>query len=218
MSQARPDHDLKSQEQSLVEACLRYVGELGFNAHALSRAGHELGLNQGEIDLICPNGICDIAALLWRKHDLCLNGLELDGLKIREKISTLLITRLDQAFDNEASTQAIAHRFFAFLMMPQNLALYQRLLWASSDTIWRLAGDQSLDENHYSKRMIVTGILSTAALTRLSQGKSAQDEQIARNIESVMSFEKFKAKFPFNPSKILLGVAETLGRFRYRQA
>ncbi len=78
--------------------------------------------------------------------------------------------------------------------------------------------DKALDENHYSKRLIVCGILGTALMTRLTRGREAQLEQIARNIEGVMSFEKFKAKVPFKPDEAVLRFAEALGKRRFGPA
>ncbi len=100
-------------------------------------------------------------------------------------------------------------------MLPSHLGLYRRLLWATADRIWRIAGDKALDENHYSKRLIVCGILGTALMTRLTRGREAQVEQIARNIDGVMQFEKFKAKMPFKPDEAVGRLAETLGKLRF---
>ena len=35
-----------------------------------------------------------------------------------------------------------------------------RLAWESADALWRWAGDTATDENHYSKRVLLAGILS----------------------------------------------------------
>ena len=65
--------------------------------------------------------------------------------------------------------------------------------------------------------MIVCGIITTAMMTRLSRGREAQLEQIDRNIEQVMQFEKFKAKLPVKPEDLVLNMARTLGRLRFGQ-
>ena len=103
-------------------------------------------------------------------------------------------------------------------MLPPNLDLHRRLMWDSADLIWRLTGDKALDENHYSKRTIVSAILAAAILTRLSRGAEAQAEQVRKNIDGVMEYEKFKAKIPFRPESALESLAATLGKLRFGRA
>ncbi|MFT4089848.1 MAG: COQ9 family protein [Asticcacaulis sp.] len=209
---------LSQLEAQLASAVAVYIPTLGLSHHAVRRGATDIGLNEGEVSLLCPNGPQDIAAILWRQFNQVLNDNcspeTLEGLKIRDKIRTLLITWLDAA----AADEAVARRLTGNLALPLHLGLYQRLLWESADLIWLKAGDKALDGNHYSKRAIVSGILATALLTRLSQGREAQNEQVERNIEQVMAFEKFKAKLPFKPEDTLLGLFETLGKFRFGTA
>lgn len=215
MSQSAPLSDLKAAETRLAEAVTGFVPELGLNRMSFQAGARAAGLSEGERDLIAPNGAADIASVLWRGHDTTLTAQEvvdvLPGMKIREKINHLLNLRID-AF---ARDERLAHRLIGFLMLPPHLDLHRRLMWETSDLIWRLAGDKALDENHYSKRTIVCAILAAAKLTRLSRGAEAQSEQIARNIDAVMEYEKFKAKFPFKPESALLQLAADLGKLRY---
>ncbi len=215
MSKLAPLSDLKAAEIRLAEAVAGFVPELGLNRTSFAAGGRAAGFNAGERDLIAPNGAADVAAILWRGHDAVLTAAEmaeaLPGMKIREKISHLLNSRID-AFARE---EKLAHRLIGFLMLPLHLDLYRRLMWDSADLIWRLAGDKALDENHYSKRLIVSGILSIAMLTRLSRGAEAQAGQIRSNIDAVMAYEKFKAKMPFKPEAALLDIAASLGKLRF---
>ena len=218
MSQHAPYADLHAAESRLANAAATFIPELGVNRASVEAGAHALGLSDGQRDLIAPNGGADIAATLWRDHDAVLNSPDmaqaLTGMKIREKIAHLLNSRLDSA----AADDRVLHRLMGFFALPHHAALYHRLLWATADRIWQLAGDKALDENHYSKRIIVCGILSTALMTRLSQGRAAQLDQISRNIDAVMAFEKFKAKLPAKPENVLLDLAEHLGRLRFSQA
>lgn len=202
-------------EQSLANACAETLPELGLTRVTLRTAARRIGLSEAEVELVCPNGPSDIAAILWRQADAALAtpdlAAQLSGLKIRERISILLKQRLDAATLNPR----LAHRLTGHLCLPQHLDLYRRLLWDTADLIWRMAGDSALDENHYSKRLIVSGILASALMTHLTQGAEARDAQIGRNIDQVMAFEKFKAKLPFKPEDALLSAAGFLGKLRF---
>jgi ubiquinone biosynthesis protein COQ9 len=217
MTRSAPLTGLKTAESRLAKAVAGYVPQLGLNRMSLEAGARSLGLSEGERDLIAPHGASDIAAILWRGHDGVLldpvMAESLAGMKIREKIGFLLNSRLDAA----AADEKVAKRLMGYFALPHHAALYHRLLWETAGIIWRLAGDTALDENHYSKRMIVSGIITTAMMTRLSRGREAQLAQIDRNIEQVMQFEKFKAKLPVKPEAVVLNLARTLGRLRFGQ-
>lgn len=206
---------LRAAELRLAQAVATFAPDMGFNRLSVQAGARQAGFNAAETDLIAPNGAADIAAILWRGFDEALpDTAALDGMKIREKIALLLNTWLDAA----AADERLTHRLIGFLMLPGHLNLHRRLVWASAGRIWHLAGDTALDENHYSKRAIVSTILATALMTRLTRGREAQLEQVSRNIDGVMKFEKFKAKVPVRPEQLVLQVAESLGRIRFGHA
>lgn len=216
MSQSAPLADLKAAETRLAAAVAGFVPQLGLNRMSVEAGAKAAGMSAGERDLIAPNGALDIAAILWRGHDEVLTAPAMantiSNMKIRDKIAHLLNARID-AF---AGDEKLAQRLAGFFALPMHLDLHRRLMWQTADIIWRLAGDKALDENHYSKRLIVSGILTTAALTRLTRGPEAQAEQISRNIEAVMQYETFKAKLP-SPTEHLLNLAGHLGKLRFGQ-
>ncbi len=218
MSQSAPLSDLKAAEARLAKAVCGFVPELGLNRMSFEAGAKAAGMGEGESGLIAPNGAADIAAIVWCSHDAELQRAEvvdaLPGMKIRERISHLINLRID-AFARE---ERLAHRLEGFLMLPPNFDLHRRLMWDTADIIWRLTGDKALDENHYSKRTIVSAILAAAMLTRLSRGAEAQAEQVGRNIDGVMAYEKLKAKIPFRPESALESLAATLGKLRYGHA
>ena len=80
-----------------------------------------------------------------------------------------------------------------FLLLPANAALGARLLWRSADALWRWAGDTATDENHYSKRAILSEILASTLALRLAHGAEAAEAHLDRRIAQVMAFEKWKA-------------------------
>ncbi len=214
MSQSAPFSDLTEAESRLAAAVAGFVPQLGLNRMSVEAGAKAAGMSAGERDLIAPNGAADIAALLWRSHDEVLTKPEMantiSNMKIRDKIGHLLNARID-AF---ARDEKLAQRMAGFFALPHHFDLHRRLMWETADIIWRLAGDKALDENHYSKRLIVSGILTTAAVTRLTRGAEAQSEQIRRNIEAVMEYEKFKAKLP-SPTEHMLNLAASLGKLRF---
>jgi len=106
-------------------------------------------------------------------------------------------------------------RWTGFLALPPHMALGTRLAWESADLLWRWAGDTATDENHYSKRALLAGILTGALAIRLSSGREAALAFTDRRIANVMAFEKWKATTKLRPSEFMTKAAEALGRARY---
>jgi ubiquinone biosynthesis protein COQ9 len=200
-------------EQQVLDAALARVVETGWNRALVERAAADAGLSSGDADLLLPNGPADLAALLSRRHDQrgmeALAEVDPTTLKVRERIFRGVEARLEAA----AADEAAVRRWAAFLASPLRLPLAGRLVWESADRIWRWAGDTATDENHYSKRAILSGILIPALGVRLSQGREAAAEFVSARIENVMSFEKWKAGI--RPSETLREMAEALARLRY---
>ncbi|MDP2214473.1 COQ9 family protein [Phenylobacterium sp.] len=210
-----PDAWARNVEDQVLSLALPHVPQMGWSPLLVARAGAEADLSRGEIELLFPNGAADLAALLGRRHDretlAILAETDPQALKIRERIRLAVETRLDAA----AQDEAIARRWSGFLALPQNLPLASRLLWDSADQLWRWAGDTATDENHYSKRAILSGILSAALAIRVASGRGASMDFVDARIANVMSFEKWKATTKLRPSEALKTFAQTLGRMRY---
>lgn len=214
---AAPDTDAwaRETEEKLLLAALPHAQALGWTSRLVARAGTEIGLSRGETELLLPNGPADLAALLSRRHDARamtqLANYDPQTLKIRERIRTAVEARLDVAALDESALRRCA----GFLSLPQNLPLAGRLAWESADLLWRWAGDTATDENHYSKRAILSGILTGALAIRMASGRGASMDFVDARIANVMSFEKWKATTKIRPTETVKALAQSLGRLRY---
>jgi ubiquinone biosynthesis protein COQ9 len=212
---AAPTTDWAAEaEARVLDQALALSGAMPWSGGLVHRAGAAAGLSRGETDLLLPHGAKDLAALLSRRHDAAAMAAlpEAAGLKIRERIRAGVVARLDaMAADREA-----ARRWLGFLALPTNLALALRLTWESADRIWRWAGDAATDENHYSKRAILSAILIAAQATDMANGREAALTLLDARIDNVMAFEKWKATTKLKPSELAADFAAALGRMRYR--
>lgn len=201
-------------EQRILDAALALAPEMGWSQTMLNRAARRAGLSRGEAELLLPHGVRDLAALLSRRHDAAamaaLGDVDPQSLKIRERIARAVTARLDAAFADEPALR----RWAGFLALPTSAPLALRLVWESADLIWRWAGDTATDENHYSKRAILSGILISTLGVRLAKGPEAARQELAARIDNVMAFEKWKAGI--KPGRHLTDLAQALGRLRYR--
>jgi ubiquinone biosynthesis protein COQ9 len=205
----------REAEDALLEQAIRLAPLEGWTSRVARLAGRAAGFSEGETELLLPRGPQDLAALLSRRHDAralaILEPLDPETLKIRERIAQAVEARLDAAAADEAATR----RWAGFLALPPNAALGARLAWESAVALWRWAGDTSTDENHYSKRIILAGVLTSALAVRLSSGRGSALRFSARRIDEVMRFEAWKATTRLRPTDMLHSAAAALGRMRY---
>lgn len=205
----------ETAEQQLLDEALKIAPQQGWTALMVEAAGRAAGFSAAETELLLPHGPADLAALLSRRHDaralLILKDVDPLSLKVRDRIFRAVEARLDAAAQDEASLR----RWAGWLSLPANAPLAGKLAWESADALWRWAGDVATDENHYSKRALLAGILTGALAIRLGSGRDAALTFTERRIEDVMRFEKFKAQAPLRPYDLLAGAAAALGRMRY---
>jgi ubiquinone biosynthesis protein COQ9 len=202
-------------EQALLDETLKLAPAHGWTRRAVTLAGKALGLSAGETELLAPHGPADLAALLSRRHDeralATLAEVHAHNLKIRERIRRGVEARLDAAATDEPALR----RWTGFLALPAHLPLAGRLAWESADAIWRWAGDTATDENHYTKRVLLAGILTGAMAIRMSAGRGEALAFVDRRIEDVMRFETWKRTTRLKPSEWLAAAAQAAGRARY---
>jgi ubiquinone biosynthesis protein COQ9 len=203
----------RQAEAQVLEEVLALAPERGWTWAVTYAAAGAAGLSRGETELLLPEGPRDLAALWSRRCDAAalgaLEAVDPASLKVRERIRRAALARLDAAMTHEAATR----RWTGFLALPANAPLGLRLVWESADGLWRWAGDQSTDENHYSKRAILAEVLTGVLLVRLTAGEEAAARRLDRRIAAVMAFERLKAGL--RPGEVARMAASALGRVRY---
>ncbi|MBL0925575.1 MAG: COQ9 family protein [Sphingomonadaceae bacterium] len=138
---------------------------------------------------------------------------QLNAMTIRQRITSLLSTRLDiMAPDRESLRRAMT-----IMAMPQNLSRAAKIGWRSADRMWRLAGDTASDFNHYTKRMILSGVyasLLSVFVNDDSENFADSRAFLDRRIDNVMQFEKVKAQAKAR-REYVPSFSRFIGRLRY---
>lgn len=189
----------------------------GWSDAALAHAAQAVGANPDVARLAFPGGAMDMIeawiASIDRDMEAALPQSRLATMKVRERIRLLVQFRLDAVAGREEALR----RALAIMAMPRNAARALRTGWHSADIMWRLAGDNATDYNHYTKRAILASIYA-ATLAVLVDDESPDKAQtcafLDRRIDGVMRFEKAKAKW-LNPDRDRFSVSRFLGRLRY---
>jgi len=188
----------------------------GWTRKAVESAAGQLGIDPVQARLAMPKTQAAMIEVYIAEVDRALEAYfspeRLQGLKIREKIRTLIWRRLEVM----GPAREAVRRALAILAMPQNLPLALRSGWHTADLMWRLAGDTSTDFNHYTKRMTLGAVYGSTLLAWLddqSEGWSDTAAFLDRRIDDVMRFEKLKAEWRGSSERPSL--SRFLGRLRY---
>ena len=170
----------------------------GFTRRALSQAAVDAGVDASQSAIAWPNGVDDALAFWSGCADaaaqLALAGEEAQHAKIREKVAIGVKARLEYFSPNKEA----ARRAAAALAFPYRHSLAARMTWSAADAIWRGLGDTSTDINFYTKRAILSGVISSTQVRWLADDDpemAATIDFLHRRIENVMQFEKVKARF-----------------------
>ncbi len=188
----------------------------GWSEQAVAGAAAGVGIDPAVARLAFPGGAMDMIAA-WIEHidramAEALPAAMLAGMKMRERIRALVWFRICSIFGKEEALR----RALAIQAMPQNAAATLRQGWHSADLMWRLAGDDASDFNHYTKRAILAalyGATLTVWVSDDSDGKADTQSFLDRRIDGVMKFEKAKAQL--FKERDGFSVTRFLGRLRY---
>ena len=187
-----PDYE---STDTLLDAALLHVAFDGWSEATFAAAIRDWGwMKVWRAD--GPRGAVDLALAYHRRGDRemadRLAAMDFDALRIRERIITVVRTRLEVVEDKEA-----VRRGMTLFSLPHHALDGARAIWETCDQIWTLVGDTSTDGNRYSKRAILSGVYSSTVLFWLgddSPDHHATWEFLDRRIENVMKFEKVKAQ------------------------
>lgn len=187
----------------------------GWNGKAVESAADQTGIDLAQARLAFPKGQAEMVDAYIRGVDAAMEAHFTPGkiaaMKVRERIRALIWYRLEVM----APAREAVRTGLSILAMPQNLPLALKAGWRSADLMWRLAGDTATDYNHYTKRLILSGVYASTLLAWLddqSEGWSDTAAFLDRRIDDVMQIEKLKAQWRGQEH---FSVSRFLGRLRY---
>lgn len=201
----------------LMKAMLDHVPFDGWSSTALNNAALDLGVSPEFAELAFPGGAIEALGLHLDQADhemtAALEALDLPSMKIRDRITVAVRTRLEQA---QAKREVVRRGLFT-LALPQNVTLASKALWRTADAMWRAAGDTSTDHNWYTKRATLSAVYSAVLLYWLNDDSEDLADTWAfldRRIQDVMGIETAKYKFRQSTAN-MPSLSRFLGRLRY---
>ena len=200
--------DKKRQElrDKLLEASLPHVVFDGWSLKSLQAATADLGIKEGMIYTVFVDPGSELIEHFsdWADRRMLarLDKLDLESMKIRDRITVAVRSRLEELSGYEEALRRSV------------LKSSPSYLYKTVDLIWRRAGDKAVDFNFYSKRALLAAVLSSTTIYWLDD-KSVDHtktwEFLDRRISDVMRIPKVKASLRKIVDKTLTPIAKKWG-------
>lgn len=158
--------------------------------HAAQSAGYDKAMASA----IFPGGLPDLVGHFsdWIDRQMLdgLKGTDPESLRIRDRVKTGVMGRMEAMMP----WREAARRAMTYWAVPTRHFQAGRVLWRSADRIWLWAGDTAQDYNHYTKRVLLSGVISATTLAWLNDETgylAATEPFLDRRIENVLQLGKF---------------------------
>ena len=189
----------------------------GWNSKAVGNAAEQAGIDTAQARLAFPKSAAEMVHAYIQGVDAAMEAeftpAKVAAMKVRDRIRSLVWYRLETM----APAREAVRTGLSILALPQNVPLALRAGWRSADLMWRLAGDTATDYNHYTKRLILSGVYASTLLAWLDDQTKGWTETSAfldRRLADVMRFEKWKASWSGSDIR-RPSLSRFLGRLRY---
>ncbi len=188
---------LEIQDEILL-ATLEDVPFDGWAWPVVENAALRLGYTKVQALNYFPRKVRDVLVYFsnWADRQMVIRLEDLDGeaLPVRSRIAKGVQSRLEVLAPHKEAFRAST----SYWLHPLRKATAGKMIWRTADKIWLWAGDKSMDYNHYTKRTLLSGVLTSTMLAWLND-ESDNFEQtldfLSRRIDNVLTCGKFFGGF-----------------------
>jgi len=189
-----------AQKDAILEAALLHAAFDGWSRRTLNQAAEDAGFDSATARRLFPQGGDSLLAWLgdWADRRMLerVDPQELARLPVRERIATLVRTRIEVLDDHKEAMRRAA----LIRGNPANIGTAGKALWRTVDRIWDAAGfaisrEQGL--SRYTRRATLAGVLISTVLYWLEDISPDNEETWAfldRRIEDVMRFGQLRGQ------------------------
>jgi ubiquinone biosynthesis protein COQ9 len=175
---------------AIVLAALPNIAFDGWSMAALRAGADSAGLAPRDLLHAFPGGVAEAIAHWsgWadRQAVQAIQAADLGHLRTHQRVAMGVWARLEAM----GRWREAARKATAWLATPRRARLASRLVYRTTDCIWRAAGDASTDFNFYTKRALLAGVVVSTTLYWLrddSEGGQATSAFLDRRLEDVLA-------------------------------
>ena len=127
---------------------------------ACIRAGHDEDMARA----VFPGGLHDVAGHFadWADREMLarLKDVDIEALRVRDRVRDAVMTRI-WILQEHREAEKMALSYWA---LPPHSLRAGKVLWRTADRIWDWAGDTATDYNRYTKRGLLSGVISATMM------------------------------------------------------
>ena len=142
-------------------AALRLCPETGWNDALLSAAVAECGMEPMMGQTLFPGGAEDLALEFsrWADQEMLarLEDQDISHLRVRDKVQHAVWIRIKLLTPYRDAVKAAAK----YWLRPPRGVQGGQAIWQTADVIWDWAGDTATDYNRYTKRGLLSAVITT---------------------------------------------------------
>ncbi len=176
-------------QDQIIEAALEDVAFDGWTWDVIEQAAVSTGYDADIAHAVFPEKIDDVLAHFSDMADrwmlAAIPKTPDENMKIRERIKLAVQTRLESLGDHKEAVRAAS----VYWLVPTRKIKAGKQVWKTADVMWNWAGDTSGDYNHYTKRTLLSGVITTTTMFWLNDESEGHQESWAfldRRIDNVL--------------------------------
>lgn len=185
--------EISAIKDKITEAFVENAVFDGLDWHAVLLAAEQAGYQKEMAVAVFPEKLESVmvhfSGMTDRQMLSALADVDTEDMRIRDRITLAVQKRLEILAPHKEAVKLMA----VYWNVPPRQFLASRLVWRTADHIWNWAGDTSKDYNFYTKRALLSAVLTSTMIAWM--GEDGDDLEIPfafldRRIENVMQFGK----------------------------
>lgn len=190
--------DIHLLKNKFLLASLPDVPFDGWTDALMERTAKKLKFSPKKLRQMFPHGAEDLAVFFseWATEETLKKfaKMKLDTMRVRDRITAGVRLRLEILAPYKPAVSSA----MSFLSLPPRSLSLPRLVWHTADKIWWAAGDTATDYNHYTKRILLSGVLTSTTLYWLNDTSTDHRQTwdfLDRRIEDVLQIGQKLSRF-----------------------
>lgn len=176
------------QDQILLKA-LEDVPFDGWTWDVVEQAAEKAGFSADMAAAVFPDQLSGVLRHFsnWADRQMmqALSLVEYQDMRVRDKVKRGVEERIKVLEPHKEAVKAAS----AYWFRPFRKFEAGRLVWKTADKIWLWAGDEAKDYNHYTKRVLLSGVITSTMLAWMNDNSDNSQETLDfldRRIDNVL--------------------------------
>jgi ubiquinone biosynthesis protein COQ9 len=208
------DKDLCEIKDEILLSALEDVAFDGWQWRVIEAAAEKAGHGADMAVAVFPDKLEDVVRHFsdWADREMMqmLQSANPQEMRVRDRVRRGVIVRLHVLEPHKEAVRAASN----YWLVPTRQIDAGKVVWQTADKIWQWAGDDSTDYNHYTKRLLLSGVLTSTTLTWLNDTSPTHQNTVDfldRRIDNVL---KFGRVFGNTAGKVLSGLGQFKNKFK----